>query len=825
MRRVLSVASVLERIDSTLVLAAMASDPNVSRRRVDVALTHAEDAGIVSRTSSTGRWLRFHPLVRDFMLSRLLENTGRQALLEMHLRVAAAAEPIDWAASAHHYIEAEHHGDAMRVLRESAIEALGTASWGAATALADRMPDQPVPEAVSVIRAYGYVAHGQARRAVRLLEGLTPPRNDAMAWGLTHAALAKVYLITGQLEGVRRVIGEMSGHEDLAPVLVSLARGTSIVLATHEGGPLADASEVLEDLANEHARLGLTYFAGVSFHNAALAAYARGRYGEAIALGQRAVKQFDLTSSKEGVESTHALVAQAHLELGNAARAAAHLEYVADTEPVLADAQADAAWMSSAQGDNDTAWALIEAAAATTVDGGRTPGAHAAVLYSRALAHLVDGNPSAADQALDAADEASVELDAKVRHLAIGALVALQTGRLQDAGRLARDGLDVASRQGAMHWARWLRLLSAVAESDSQGFRRALVSLSASAKLSTLVLADAVVLGLGLIGEAPDDVLELMRVWPARWLPALRRVVQGSDRASGMVAADLLSTLGTIDDVVILAAFERRHIRQPARRTYSRRLARHANPTMVVHDLGRIRLQLGQRVVPLSQSRRKAASLVAYLASRPSHSAARDQVLDAIWPNQSPEGAANSLHQTLYFLRRDIDPWFEDGHSVDYLVVEPDVVYLDPELVQVDSAAFFRQVTAAVAGDNIADVAIPLLRDYQARFALDFEYEEWSLAWRDQLHALFLEAVQATATALQTTGRYQLAADIVEKALAIDPSALELEATLVVALHRSGATAAAAHQYSHFARAYEEEASDPPPSLIDLLAMHPERSR
>jgi DNA-binding SARP family transcriptional activator len=161
--------------------------------------------------------------------------------------------------------------------------------------------------------------------------------------------------------------------------------------------------------------------------------------------------------------------------------------------------------------------------------------------------------------------------------------------------------------------------------------------------------------------------------------------------------------------------------------------------------------------------------LVAFLASRPSHSAARDQVLEAIWPNQAPEGAANSLHQTLYFLRRAIDPWYDDGHSVDYLVVEPDVVFLDPDLVQVDSAAFFRQISAALASNNVAEVALPILRDYPAKFALDFEYEEWSLAWRDQLHALFLETTEVAVDGLMATGRLPAAIDVLERALAIRP--------------------------------------------------------
>jgi LuxR family maltose regulon positive regulatory protein len=819
MRRVLSVASILERIEPRLLLAALSGETHASPRRIAAALAQAEDAGIIGRSSTGGSWWRLHPLVRDFMLSRLLESTGRPALLGMHLRVAQAAEHVDWAVAAHHYIEAERHEDAMRVLRESAIEALGTASWGEATALADRMPDQPVPEVVSVIRAYDLASRGQTRLASLLLQGLQPHRADAMAWGLTKVALAHVHVLSGDREGLRHVMEELRAEPALPDVIASLSDGIRVLVVTHDGGPIADASDVLERIALDQARLGLTRYAAVSYHNAAVAAFARGNYGAAERLGKRAIEQFNRTRSTHDVDSTQSLVALSLWELGDTDRAAQYLDGASSAETKSADAQSDAAWIRAAAGETDAAWVLIERATRSSIESSANSAA-AINRYTRALAHLVDGDSQAAGDALIGADESSVEPDARARHLAMASLVVLVAGNRPEAVRLARDCLAVADGQGAVHWIRWARLVAAVGESDPDGFRRSLLDISANAKLSTLALADAIVLGMGLIGTPPSDVLELMRARPGRWLPALRRALHGADQRAALAAADVLATLGTIEDVTLLATFERKHVRQPARRVLSRRLARHVNPTMVIHDLGRVRIQLGARVVPLSQSRRKAASLLAFLASRPSHSATRDQVLDAMWPNQSPDGAANSLHQTMYFLRRDIDPWFEDGNSVDYLVVEPDVVFLDPELVLVDSAAFFRQVTTALAGNGVADIAPPLLRDYQAKFALDFEYEEWSFAWRGQLHGLFLEATEAAADALLASERPEVAADVVQRALAVDPTAIDLQATLIRALSRCGATAAALHQYRHYAKAYEEDIGGQAPPLEALLGDH-----
>jgi DNA-binding SARP family transcriptional activator len=138
--------------------------------------------------------------------------------------------------------------------------------------------------------------------------------------------------------------------------------------------------------------------------------------------------------------------------------------------------------------------------------------------------------------------------------------------------------------------------------------------------------------------------------------------------------------------------------------------------------------------------------------------------------------------------------------------------------VLVDSAAFFRQASAALASENLAEVTVPILRDYEAKFALDFEYEEWSLAWRDQLHGLFLETTQATAEVLLASGRPQPATEVVQRALAIDPTALDLEATLVLALCRLGATAAAQHQYRHYSKAFEDETGLAAGPFADFVA-------
>ena len=54
----------------------------------------------------------------------------------------------------------------------------------------------------------------------------------------------------------------------------------------------------------------------------------------------------------------------------------------------------------------------------------------------------------------------------------------------------------------------------------------------------------------------------------------------------------------------------------------------------------------------------------------------RDEVLEALWSELKPDTAANSLHQTIYFLRRAFEPDYREGLSAGYVTYDGDVVAL-----------------------------------------------------------------------------------------------------------------------------------------------------
>ena len=253
-------------------------------------------------------------------------------------------------------------------------------------------------------------------------------------------------------------------------------------------------------------------------------------------------------------------------------------------------------------------------------------------------------------------------------------------------------------------------------------------------------------------------------------------------------------------------------------RALSRVLVKRESPTLVVHDLGRTVFEVGEARIALARTRRKAASLLMYLVTRPNQTATREQVIEELWPDLDPSGAVNSLNQTLYFLRRDIDPWYDDGVSADYVVNESELVWLDPDLVCLDSVGFWREATSLSSAQALCDGGTELLKRFRGQFAPEFEYEEWAISWRERVHSAALLLAVNVARELGAQGRWLEAADSLMSIQAQDPSALEIGAWVVKALALGGASAAAETQYAHFANAYRATLCLEPPTFSEAVA-------
>jgi len=117
-------------------------------------------------------------------------------------------------------------------------------------------------------------------------------------------------------------------------------------------------------------------------------------------------------------------------------------------------------------------------------------------------------------------------------------------------------------------------------------------------------------------------------------------------------------------------------------------------------------------------------------------------------------------------------------------------------------------------GPKPAPLDVDLLsHEYIGRFALDFAYEDWAVSYRDGLHAAYLQIIENAVMADTETGHFERGIQLARRALAIDPEAEPLEAFLLRLYRLSGAHAAAAEQYVHYASTLRAELGIEPPPL------------
>jgi DNA-binding SARP family transcriptional activator len=126
--------------------------------------------------------------------------------------------------------------------------------------------------------------------------------------------------------------------------------------------------------------------------------------------------------------------------------------------------------------------------------------------------------------------------------------------------------------------------------------------------------------------------------------------------------------------------------------------------------------------------RRRIRLLLGLLVANYDGGLTRDQAIDALWPDADPSSAINSLNQTVFQLRRLIEPGYREGESPQYVISNVDAVQLNHDLVETDLAAL-RDLRAAL--NRPADVAsrtdvvhqiVDLVR---GEYLADLKYEDW----------------------------------------------------------------------------------------------------
>ncbi len=98
---------------------------------------------------------------------------------------------------------------------------------------------------------------------------------------------------------------------------------------------------------------------------------------------------------------------------------------------------------------------------------------------------------------------------------------------------------------------------------------------------------------------------------------------------------------------------------------------------------------------------------------------------------------------------------------------------------------------------------------YSGPFALDFMYEEWAAAFRDQLHSAYLRVMEHAIRLDLDHGHLHRGTFLAERATAVDPDAEAIHLSLIRLYRLSGAHAAASEQYRRYARVMRDLGLEP----------------
>jgi DNA-binding SARP family transcriptional activator len=794
--------SILQMIDIDLASLVTGQTPDECRAQLEFV----ERLGLLGRRPAMSRSnLGYHPLVRDVLRDRLRREEGEGAADALHHRVAGHAEGRDWHLAVYHYAAAGDRAAVQRVIDGALPSVMGSGAFLAAVAYLDRA-DPPIESAPSeVIRSRVALANGDADGAVGHARDALD-HEPASAWALAN--LASIHHTAGRVEDAAetaKLLGDTSADPDLA-----LIGRATLALLRGPDQPIGPTMRQLRQFASEQLSKGRLHYAGIALLNAATLARIEGHANSALEDATRSVAALEMSSNGGEVSAARMIRAWALAHLGKLDEARSEIETALSTPNLdqRNESHIEAALVETWYGSEDRALEhLVLARETLTTSKDRLR----ELSIAEAQLKIRQGLAPAATTALAKLEVGRISAwpDQLLHYRSLLAHASVQATK-EYAAELA-DAANLAAVQEATFWARYVVLLEATTAS-AERFRDTVSRTLIHDPAYVSLLADRVAPRLTELGS--ENLARLrgeIERRPERWRQDLRLALATKGQRS-LATAELLAAVGTSEDIARLKKASRESDVGRAAGDLSRSLARRIADRVYVEDQLRVSIQIGEREVIGTQIRRKVLALLCFLLSRPIFSATKDQVLDALWPDLDPDVAVNSLNQTVYFLRRVFEPTYREETSPGYVHHESDVVWLDSELIRSRSAETIALIYQA-SDDPSPDLLDELTRVYRGRFALDFSYEEWAVPYRDSMHASYLQLVESAVSEDIATGHYDRAIRLARRATALDSDAEQLEVSLLRLYRLTGAHAAAAEQYEHYATVQRQELGVEPPPL------------
>ena len=483
--------SILQSVEPDAAQIATGMDDSTVRELI----AESERLGLLSRRQEwTQPGYGFHPLVREFLESRLRRSVGQAEVAELHTTVAHWAEDREWRIACFHYAAAANAGDLLRVLDASVESIVGAGDIALAADYLDANEPAQTTAGFEVIRSRAAARRMDLEAAVRhanLAISLDPTSDAALgnqlatyflAGDLVEAsALASRIASTARSEALRD-IGDASWH----------------LLETSLEGNLDVGAAIVLRLAHRSRERGHRHYEGVSLLNAAMVHRAQGDAQLALIEARDAAAVLEQSSAGSELLSARLAQAWASAHLGEMAAARDLTEKAAGTctsalrPEWLLEAITTEVWY----GDEDVAAAFLDEFWSQEA----TPAIRAAAELGAVQLALRRGDVELAGRHMPPEPPAipRQEPGHLSRYAALSSHVQLLRGA-PGARQHLMDAAALADRQGSNFWASYCRVLLAVSPStgraassgDIRRFDPVYLSLVAEAVIASLHKLDA----------------------------------------------------------------------------------------------------------------------------------------------------------------------------------------------------------------------------------------------------------------------------------------------------------------------------------------------
>ena len=798
-----------------------------------------EQRGLFTYRLDSDERYRYHVLFRDFLERKLSLDRSEGEVSGLHIHAASYFETNEeWPEAIHHYLKAGLQPQAARLIARFGEDVALEGRLGLIDEWLQQLPPKTVQENARLsllfgeamgIRGEWEVAFDALRRALAFFDR----RGDRRMVALCRLKLSTVLANLGRVEEASM---EASNGLSLAPNDATATRlrlrGNLAITAAWLGSPFEDVIQEFRRIVVEAKSHGWEHFAAIGLHNLGAALRHVGRIDESVRSLELAARFWgDLPASPF---ADNAELVASVLAAGNPGRAhTLAATAVIRTEPwprPHAEAVYGQALVFAYQGEFEQASALLQGLLANPKPLGPTASQAAALLTE---CHYL-GRRSARDVAGWGERISSVDPDPRLELALIPAKAVTRHMSSNCGGECLKELERVR---------RWEK-------------RGALYDVALSlAKLGALALEHGGTPNYRLAAEAlrkahAAGALRPLRWWFRRYVTYARQLASQNGTELVIAATDadpegwretligLLRHTQGLRRELLLGAIRRHattetvgHLSGSTRPDVvelRKSLIQKQAPRLFIRSFGNLAIHRGSWSGPtITVDRRRTRTLLGLIAAHGETALTRDMVLDIMWPDADPGAAVNSLNQTVFQLRRALDPAYRDGESPQYVISTIDVVQLNPELVQTDVAEF-RSLRDQLSseGPRAAEVAASMVNIVRGQFLGELRYEDWANRLQASIHAEVRQSLLQLAT-----GDFHAAPDLCIRAagalIELDEFDDHAYAAMARHLDLSGRRVAARALISRYAKKLETELDESPSDLITttLERLHTESGR